>query len=99
MKTEPKDSELTDFINNLSPAAKPTINFNEVDPADIKQPTLVYVKTMVQDIREGYYYSFIMKRPFSESKPYCLLKYGNKVENFSEELLESPEYIKVMTDR
>ena len=39
---------------------------------------------MVQDIREGYYYySFIMKRPFSESKPYCILKYGNKVENYS----------------
>jgi hypothetical protein len=65
LKTSPADGPLTDFINNLTPQLKPQLKLNQLNPKSLKEPTLVYARLMVQDIRDPFfYYSFIMKRPF-----------------------------------
>lgn len=100
----PTDAELTDFINNLTPMIKPTVKFHQLDPHTLTSPTLVYAHLMVQDIRDDFFfYSFIMKRPFSQDGAYFLYRFGNKPQQLphqqEDELLENEEFMKVMSER
>jgi hypothetical protein len=78
LTTVPTEAALTDFINNLIPKITPKAKLHELDLKKTKEPTLVYAKMMIQDIRDPFfYYSFIMKRPFAIDDKFYLFRWGN----------------------
>lgn len=81
----------------MRPKVRPALQWSQIDPSKVAEPIAVYARLMVQDIRDiFYYYSFVMKKPFTEK--YYLKKYGNEVE-VPEDALDDPNYLKVMTDQ
>ena len=101
MQTAPSEPTLTDFVNNLTPQLKPQLKLHELDRKSLKEPTLVYARLMVQDIRDPYfYYSFIMKRPFQAEDKFHLFRWGNQPNiDHADDVVESNEYMKVMLER
>ena len=78
MSTAPSDAGLTDYLNALTPNIQPTLFFHQLDTTAIKEPTLVYARLMVQDVRDMYfYYSCAAKRPLNETSQLYLWKYGH----------------------